>query len=145
MPSAHETNMMDPMEIPFSIPIGITLGYLASRFNKGKGFGRVDLMVVGVLGGSLGSLLAELLVFTAFGIVGTLFVVSACSALFVFIAAGVEDVGKNVSSLYLQGESNKRAHLRIVRRQAEPHLTSHRHPELPRFPAKNVESRAAVG
>jgi uncharacterized membrane protein YeaQ/YmgE (transglycosylase-associated protein family) len=57
--------------------IGIIAGWLAGQFMKGRGFGLVGNLVVGVLGAVIGGWLAGILGLGASGLVGSLLVATA--------------------------------------------------------------------
>jgi uncharacterized membrane protein YeaQ/YmgE (transglycosylase-associated protein family) len=57
--------------------IGVVAGWLAGQFMKGRGFGLVGNLVVGVLGAFVGGWLAGVLGIGASGLVGSLVVATA--------------------------------------------------------------------
>jgi uncharacterized membrane protein YeaQ/YmgE (transglycosylase-associated protein family) len=59
--------------------LGITAGWLAGKIIRGKGFGLVGDLVVGVLGSLVGNFLFGLLGLAAYGLIGRL-VVSVAGA-----------------------------------------------------------------
>jgi uncharacterized membrane protein YeaQ/YmgE (transglycosylase-associated protein family) len=63
---------MDPMNTLWFLLLGLIAGWLAGRIMKGKGFGLVGNLIVGVIGALLGGFLFTLLGIKAVGLVGAL-------------------------------------------------------------------------
>ncbi len=59
-------------ELVWVILLGILAGWLAGQITKGKGFGIVGDLVVGILGSILGSFVFALLGLGAYGLIGRL-------------------------------------------------------------------------
>lgn len=77
------------MEIVYFLLIGGVAGWLAGLFMKGRGFGILGNIVVGVIGALLGGFLFRLLGLSSDGsIIGTL-VVSFVGAVVLLVIAGV--------------------------------------------------------
>lgn len=77
------------MEIVYFLLIGGVAGWLAGLFMKGRGFGILGNIVVGVIGALLGGFLFRLLGLSADGsLLGTL-VVSFVGAVVLLVIAGV--------------------------------------------------------
>ena len=62
------------MELLWFLIVGLAAGYLAGMFMKGRGFGLVGNLVVGVIGAFLGRFLFGLLGLGAYGLIGSLVV-----------------------------------------------------------------------
>jgi uncharacterized membrane protein YeaQ/YmgE (transglycosylase-associated protein family) len=60
------------MEFLWFILIGILAGWLAGKLSKGRGFGLVGNLVVGVIGALLGGLVFRILQLSAHGFIGSL-------------------------------------------------------------------------
>jgi uncharacterized membrane protein YeaQ/YmgE (transglycosylase-associated protein family) len=60
------------MDIVWFLLIGLAAGYLAGQIVKGRGFGLVGDLVVGVIGALLGGFLFNLLGLSAAGLIGSL-------------------------------------------------------------------------
>jgi uncharacterized membrane protein YeaQ/YmgE (transglycosylase-associated protein family) len=73
------------MNIVWFLLIGLVAGWLAGQLMKGRGFGLIGNLVVGVVGAVLGGFLFQLLGLTAGGLIGSLVtaVVGAVVLLFV--------------------------------------------------------------
>ena len=67
--------------------IGLLAGWLAGQIMKGRGFGLVGNIVVGVIGSWLGSLLFNLLGLSAYGTIG-LIITSTVGALVLLYLVG---------------------------------------------------------
>ena len=62
---------MDTNSLIFTLIIGALAGFLAGKIMKGRGFGIIGNIVVGVIGAILGGFLFGLLGMTAGGMVGS--------------------------------------------------------------------------
>lgn len=60
------------MELLWIVLIGIVAGWLAGQIMKGRGFGWLGNLIVGVVGSLLGGFLFALLGLAAYGLVGRL-------------------------------------------------------------------------
>ena len=60
------------MEFLWFILIGILAGWLAGKLSKGRGFGLIGNLVVGVIGALLGGLVFRILQLSAHGFIGSL-------------------------------------------------------------------------
>ena len=58
--------------IVYFLLIGLAAGWLAGQFMKGRGFGLVGNLVVGVIGAFLGGFLLGLLGIATYGLIGNL-------------------------------------------------------------------------
>ena len=63
---------MEPINTFWFLIIGLVAGWLAGRIMKGKGFGLVGNLIVGVIGALLGGFLFSLIGLKAVGILGAL-------------------------------------------------------------------------
>jgi len=64
--------------------IGIVAGWLAGHITRGKGFGLIGDMVVGVIGALFGGFLFGLLGLSAHGTIGSLIMAVAGAVAFIF-------------------------------------------------------------
>jgi uncharacterized membrane protein YeaQ/YmgE (transglycosylase-associated protein family) len=60
------------MSLIYFLLIGIVAGWLAGKIMKGRGFGILGNMAVGVIGAFVGGFLLRLLGFSAYGLIGSL-------------------------------------------------------------------------
>jgi uncharacterized membrane protein YeaQ/YmgE (transglycosylase-associated protein family) len=60
------------LELIYFLLIGLVAGWLAGQFMKGRGFGLVGNLVVGVIGAVLGGFLFRLVGLAATGLLGSL-------------------------------------------------------------------------
>ncbi|MCG8458844.1 MAG: GlsB/YeaQ/YmgE family stress response membrane protein [Holophagales bacterium] len=60
------------MNLIYFLLIGLAAGWLAGQFMKGKGFGLIGNIVVGVIGAVIGGFLLGLLGFGAYGLIADL-------------------------------------------------------------------------
>ena len=60
------------MNIILFLVIGLVAGWLAGQIMKGKGFGLVGNLIVGVIGAFIGGFVFDALGITAVGIIGSL-------------------------------------------------------------------------
>ncbi len=82
------------MELVYFLLIGAAAGWLAGQFMKGKGFGVLGNIVVGILGGILGGFLFGLLgIGTEGGIVGAL-ITAFVGAVVLLLLLGMTRKGK---------------------------------------------------
>ena len=70
------------------IVVGILAGWLAGRIQKGKGFGLIGNLVIGILGSVFGSWLFWQLGFVTFGFIGNV-VVAVVGALVILYVVGM--------------------------------------------------------
>ncbi len=74
------------MHLLWFILIGLVAGWLAGKLMKGKGFGLIGDIVVGVIGALLGGFLfRELGVSTGGGLIGSLVVATIGALVFLFL------------------------------------------------------------
>ena len=60
------------MDLLWFLIIGIVAGWLAGKIMKGKGFGLIGNLIVGVIGAFIGGLLFGALNIVAYGLIGSL-------------------------------------------------------------------------
>lgn len=70
--------------------IGIAAGWLAGQFMKGRGFGLVGNLVVGVLGAIVGGWLAGILGIGASGLIGSLLVATAGAVVLLMVVGALK-------------------------------------------------------
>jgi len=70
------------------IVVGILAGWLAGRIQKGRGFGLIGNLVIGILGSVFGTWLFFALGFVAFGFIGNV-VVAVVGALVILYVVGM--------------------------------------------------------
>jgi uncharacterized membrane protein YeaQ/YmgE (transglycosylase-associated protein family) len=73
------------MEIVWFLIIGLIAGWLAGQFMKGRGFGLVGNLVVGVIGALVGGVLFRLLGFSAYGLIANLVVATVGAVVLLFV------------------------------------------------------------
>jgi len=71
------------MSIVWFLIIGVVAGWLAGRFMKGRGFGLVGDLIVGVIGAMLGGLIFQTLGITAIGPFGHLIIATFGAIVFI--------------------------------------------------------------
>jgi len=65
--------------------IGIIAGWLAGQITRGKGFGLIGDMVLGVIGALVGGLLFGLVGLSAHGFIGSLIAATVGAVVFIFV------------------------------------------------------------
>jgi uncharacterized membrane protein YeaQ/YmgE (transglycosylase-associated protein family) len=73
------------MYIVWTLLIGLVAGWLAGLITKGKDFGLLGNLIVGVIGALLGSFVFGLLGITAWGLLGRLVVATAGAVLLLYL------------------------------------------------------------
>ena len=76
---------MDIKELFIFLAIGAFSGWLAGTLMKGRGFGLLGNIVVGVIGAVLGGFVFNFLGIAAGGLIGAIFTATAGAALLLFI------------------------------------------------------------
>lgn len=66
--------------------IGLIAGWLAGRILRGKGFGIIVNLVIGVVGSFLGGIVFGLLGFRSYGLIAELIVATIGAILLIFLA-----------------------------------------------------------
>ena len=72
------------MSIIYFLVIGLLAGWLAGRFMKGRGYGIIGNMVIGVIGSFIGGFLFGLLGLAATSRIGTLVMATVGSVVLIF-------------------------------------------------------------
>jgi uncharacterized membrane protein YeaQ/YmgE (transglycosylase-associated protein family) len=75
------------MQLILLVLIGAIAGWLAGQIMKGRGFGVVGNIVVGVVGAFLGGLLFRLLGFAAFGLLAQLITATVGAIILLWIVS----------------------------------------------------------
>ena len=75
------------MDFLWFLLIGLVAGFLAGKLMRGKGFGLVGNLVVGVIGAILGGWVFGLLQIATVGLLGELVAAVAGACLFLFIVS----------------------------------------------------------
>ena len=65
--------------------IGLVAGWLAGKFIKGKGFGLVGNLIIGVLGALLGGFLFRVIGFKAYGLIADIIVATIGALLLLYL------------------------------------------------------------
>lgn len=73
------------MDLLWFLAIGAVAGWLAGQIMKGKGFGLLGNIVVGVVGAILGGYLFGILGFAAYGLIGSLITALVGAIVLLFI------------------------------------------------------------
>jgi len=73
------------MGIIWFLLIGLAAGWLAGKLYKGKSFGTIGNMVVGVVGAVLGGMVFGLLGFASTGLIGSLVSATVGAVIFLWI------------------------------------------------------------
>ena len=78
------------MNIIIFLAIGAVAGWLAGALMKGRGFGLLGNIVVGVIGSALGGFVFDLLGLSAGGLIGSIITATAGAALLLFIVGVIK-------------------------------------------------------
>ncbi len=78
------------MELIWFLLIGLAAGFLAGQIMKGRGFGMVGNIVVGVVGALVGGFLSQAFGFSTSGLIGPLIVATLGAVLLLFIVGLVK-------------------------------------------------------
>lgn len=70
--------------------IGLAAGWLAGRILRGKGFGLIANLVIGVVGSFLGGIVFGILGFRSYGLIAELIVAVVGAILLIFIAGMIK-------------------------------------------------------
>lgn len=81
------------MELLWTIVIGIVAGWLAGLLMKGRGFGLLGDLIVGVIGAFVGGLVFDLLDIAAYGSIGRLVMSVIGALIFLFIIKAIKKRG----------------------------------------------------
>lgn len=80
------------MDILMMLLIGAVAGWLAGIFMKGKGYGIIGNMVIGIVGAVLGGMLFGLLGISAGGLIGTLITATVGAIVLIFVVRLIRKV-----------------------------------------------------
>ena len=72
--------------------IGAVAGWLAGKITRGKGFGLVTNLVVGILGAFVGGFLFKLIGMTAIGTIGEIFTATVGAIVLLFVLRKLKKV-----------------------------------------------------
>jgi len=78
------------MSFVYFLLIGLVAGWLAGQIMKGRGFGLVGNLVVGVIGAFVGGCLFQLLGLTTYGLLGSLVVALVGAVVLLFVVGLVK-------------------------------------------------------
>lgn len=76
---------MDITDLIIFLAIGAVAGWLAGSLTKGRGFGLLGNIVIGVIGAFLGGFVFGLLGISAGGLIGSIITATAGAALLLFV------------------------------------------------------------
>jgi uncharacterized membrane protein YeaQ/YmgE (transglycosylase-associated protein family) len=81
----QETSTMDLRQLVLLLLIGLAAGWLAGRIMKGKGFGVLGDMIIGVIGAVLGGWLFGVLGLAVAGVLGRLITATVGAILLLYV------------------------------------------------------------
>ena len=81
------------LELIYFLLVGLAAGWLAGQFMKGRGFGLVGNLVVGVIGAVLGGFLFRLVGLAATGLLGSLICATVGAIVLLFL---LQKFGKRI-------------------------------------------------
>jgi len=81
---------MDIKNLIITLLIGALAGWLAGKIMKGKGFGAIGNMVVGILGAVLGGFLFGLLGISAGGFIGSLITATVGAIVLLYVVSFIK-------------------------------------------------------
>lgn len=76
---------MEPGSILMFLLIGAVAGWLAGKITKGKGFGLLGNLIIGVLGALIGGVVFSLLGLSSHGMIGSLVTALAGAVLLLYL------------------------------------------------------------
>lgn len=76
---------MESTSLIMFLAIGAVAGWLAGLLMKGRGFGLIGNIVVGIIGAFIGGFLANVLGLAATGIIGSIILATAGAAVLLFL------------------------------------------------------------
>lgn len=79
-----------PSSIIWFLIIGIAAGWIAGKIMKGRGFGLVGNLVVGVIGALVGGFLFDLIGLEAYGLLASLVMATAGAVVLLFLLGFVK-------------------------------------------------------
>lgn len=77
--------MFDRMNLFLFLLIGLAAGWLAGKITKGRGFGLLGNLIVGVVGAILGGWMTSLIGLSAYGLVAQLLVATGGAIVLLFL------------------------------------------------------------
>ncbi|MGD9855561.1 MAG: GlsB/YeaQ/YmgE family stress response membrane protein [Planctomycetaceae bacterium] len=80
------------MRLLWFLMIGAVAGWLAGKITRGRGFGLLMNLIVGVCGAMVGGLLFGLVGMTAVGLIGELFTATVGAIVFLFVLRKLKQV-----------------------------------------------------
>ena len=83
---------MDPVSLIVFLLIGAIAGWAAGKIMKGRGFGIVGNMVIGIIGAMLGGFLFDLLGISAGGFIGSLVTATVGAVVLIFVIGIIKKV-----------------------------------------------------
>ena len=81
---------MDIKNLIITLLIGALAGWLAGKIMKGKGFGAIGNMVIGILGAVLGGFLFGLLGISAGGFIGSLITATVGAIVLLYVVSFIK-------------------------------------------------------
>jgi uncharacterized membrane protein YeaQ/YmgE (transglycosylase-associated protein family) len=86
-----DTIMASLLHLVYFLLIGLAAGWLAGQFTKGKSFGLVNDLIVGVIGALLGGFLFSLLGLSATSLIGSLITATVGAVAFLYILRAIKN------------------------------------------------------
>lgn len=83
---------MDPVSLIVFLLIGAIAGWAAGKIMKGRGFGIVGNMVIGIIGAMVGGFLFDLLGISAGGFIGSLVTATVGAVVLIFVIGIIKKV-----------------------------------------------------
>ncbi len=72
-------------DLIYLLVVGLIAGWLAGKIMKGKGFGLIGDLIVGVVGAVIGGWIFSLLGFAAYGLIGSIIVALIGALLLLYV------------------------------------------------------------
>jgi uncharacterized membrane protein YeaQ/YmgE (transglycosylase-associated protein family) len=79
------------MHILYFLLIGLAAGWLAGQITKGRSFGLVNDLIIGVIGALLGGFLFRLLGLAATGLIGSLITATVGAVLLLYLLRAIKN------------------------------------------------------
>ena len=79
------------IHLAFFLLIGLAAGWIAGQVTKGKSFGLVNDLIVGVIGAILGGVLFSLLGLAATGLIGSLITATVGAIVFLYALCAIKN------------------------------------------------------
>jgi uncharacterized membrane protein YeaQ/YmgE (transglycosylase-associated protein family) len=90
--SKNRSDIMNAEELIIFLAIGAVAGWLAGMLMKGRGFGLIGDIIVGVIGAVLGGYVFDLLGISAGGLIGSIVTATAGAAILLFVVGIIKKV-----------------------------------------------------